>query len=49
MTAQHPTRHQLAAFARELQAAQAAAVTPTPSLLAELAARRDAHLEALKK
>lgn len=43
-----PTRHQLAAFTRELKAAQAAATVPTDRLLAELAARRDAHLAALK-
>ena len=44
-----PTRHQFEAFARELLAAQTAAVVPTDRLLAELAARRDAHLAALKK
>jgi hypothetical protein len=43
-----PSARQLASFAAELKAAEQAAARVTPSLLVELAARRDAHLAALK-
>ena len=43
-----PTARQLATFAAELKAAELAAARVTPSLLADLVARRDAHLAALR-
>lgn len=49
MTATRPTARQLAAFAEALRAAARDAAPVTPRHLAELAARRDAHLAALKK
>ena len=43
-----PTARQLASFAQALKAAEAEATRVTPSHLAKLAARRDAHLAALR-